>query len=261
MNTENAVASHQDDVVFDNRNKAYGAYFIRKSYESNLSKGWGTSLLLAAALITVVQIVSMLHPKVKEAITRIPITCGLMPVPDIKPDPQPQKQIHTQPRTNAELSPRAVSIPVADPSPTEIHPSSTVGIDNGPTTEISSQTIGTGEAAQPAVTSTPKIVDIAEIMPEFEGGTKALYKFLQKTLRYPKAAERMGEEGIVFVRFIIDVTGTVTAVEVIKGVGVVLDNEASRVITLMPKWKPGTQHGEPVNVRMVLPIKFQIDKN
>jgi protein TonB len=98
-------------------------------------------------------------------------------------------------------------------------------------------------------------------MPEFEGGAKAMYKFLRKHLRYPRADQQMGFEGTVFVRFIIDITGTVTGVEVIRGVGGSLDKEAMRVIALMPKWKPGSQHGAAVNIRMVLPIKFEIGKD
>ena len=139
--------------------------------------------------------------------------------------------------------------------------SSEVGSDQGNDVLISCGGGGVGieEVAQPIVQPAPT-VDIAEVMPVFEGGTKALYKFLRKTLRYPKVAQQTGQEGTVLVRFIIDVTGVVTGVEVIRSVGGVLDKEASRVIGLMPNWKPGMQHGSPVNVRMVLPIKFELDK-
>jgi protein TonB len=98
-------------------------------------------------------------------------------------------------------------------------------------------------------------------MPQFEGGVQAMYRFLRRHLRYPRADQSIGLEGTVFVRFIIDVTGTVTGVEVIRGASGSLDKEAMRVISLMPKWKPGSQHGMPVNVRMVLPIKFELGKD
>jgi protein TonB len=87
-----------------------------------------------------------------------------------------------------------------------------------------------------------------------------MYKFISKNIHYPNSARNMGQEGTVYVRFVVNDVGQVVDVEVIKGVSAVLDKEATRVIALMKKWKPGKQHNIPVNVRMVLPIKFQINE-
>jgi len=85
-----------------------------------------------------------------------------------------------------------------------------------------------------------------------------MLKFLSKNLRYPPSARNMGIEGSVFVRFVVNDRGHVVDVEVVKGVNAALDTEAARVVALMKKWKPGKQHDIPVNVRMVLPIKFEL---
>jgi protein TonB len=101
-------------------------------------------------------------------------------------------------------------------------------------------------------------VDFAEVMPQFEGGLKAMAKFVQKRMKYPNSARHIGMEGIVFVRFVVNVDGTVTDVEVVRGIYKDCDREAARVIALMPAWKPGMQNHSPVAVRMVLPIKFKL---
>jgi len=110
----------------------------------------------------------------------------------------------------------------------------------------------------PTIIDPPKILVFAEVMPEYEGGISAMLKFLSKNLRYPPSARNMGIEGSVFVRFVVNDRGHVVDVEVVKGVNAALDTEAARVVALMKKWKPGKQHDIPVNVRMVLPIKFEL---
>ncbi len=83
-----------------------------------------------------------------------------------------------------------------------------------------------------------------------------MLKFLIKNLRYPASARSIGQEGTVYVRFVVNNTGQVVDVEVVRGVSAVLDQEAMRVVALMKKWKPGMQHDIPVNVRMVIRLNF-----
>ncbi len=259
MNTENAITSRYDEVVFENRNKSYGAYSIRRAYDSNLTKGSASSFLFTAFLFGLVQAAMMLGNRL-EITPQGPIVCITTTPPIIIKDPQAPKEIIRSPKANPNLTPQVVSTPVVDPPPVETQTTSSIGNENGPVTTAPSDGEGLPIQADPIIVKQPQTVDIAEVMPVFEGGTKALYKFLRKTLRYPKVAQQTGQEGTVLVRFIIDVTGAITGVEVIRSVGGVLDKEASRVIGLMPNWKPGMQHGSPVNVRMVLPIKFELDK-
>lgn len=260
MNTENTFAPGPDDIVFENRNKAYGAYTIRKSYESNLSRGSAISLLMIGFVLAAIQAVVMMNPEIVKEYSG-PICGGLIPEPIVIADPRPPKQIPHQPKANANTPPRVVTTPVENTPPVETQATQLTGNTNatgGETTQMGGDAGALVAPITVVVPPQPQTLDFAQVMPEFEGGAKAMYKFLRKTLRYPKAASRIGLEGVVYVRFIIDVTGTVTGVEVIKSATGVLDIEASRVIGLMPKWKPGSQHGEPVNVRMVLPIKFEL---
>ena len=98
-----------------------------------------------------------------------------------------------------------------------------------------------------------------EKMPEPVGGYAAFYKYVKKNLKYPKVAKRTSIEGKVFVQFVVDEEGNITAVEVIKGIGGGCDEEASRVLSEAPKWSPGKQRGKPVKVRMVLPMVFNLN--
>ena len=99
---------------------------------------------------------------------------------------------------------------------------------------------------------------VVEEQAAFPGGPKAWTKFLRKNLKYPRQATRMGIEGKVFVQFVVDKDGSITEVKAIKGIGAGCDEEAVRVISSSPKWKPGKQRGRAVKVRMVLPITFKL---
>lgn len=102
-------------------------------------------------------------------------------------------------------------------------------------------------------------VDWTEFMPEPKGGIKAFQKFLSKNIRYPNQARRMGIEGRVFVQFIVDKQGNITEIKTLKGIGAGCDEEAERVMSIVPKWKPGKQGARRVAVRMIMPISFRLN--
>lgn len=113
-------------------------------------------------------------------------------------------------------------------------------------------------------TSTEKKEDvftIVESMPEFPGGQKGLFDYLRNSLKYPMKAKDNGIQGTVFVNFVIGSNGLVRDVKVIRGVHKLLDDEALRVVQLMPEWAPGTQKGKVVSVSYNLPIKFTLSNN
>jgi len=97
-----------------------------------------------------------------------------------------------------------------------------------------------------------------EEQPSFEGGIEAFYRYVSKSLKYPNTAKRIGVEGKVFLSFVIDKDGSITQVEVLKGIGGGCDEEAVRVLENAPPWNPGKQRGKAVKVRMQLPIVFAL---
>jgi TonB family protein len=102
------------------------------------------------------------------------------------------------------------------------------------------------------------VMKIAEAAPAYNGGDKAMRKFLQNNIKYPLKAKDDGVQGTVFVRFVVEKDGVVDDVAVSKGVHPLLDAEAKRVVSVMPKWTPGKQKGKPVAVQYTLPVRFQI---
>jgi TonB family protein len=101
-----------------------------------------------------------------------------------------------------------------------------------------------------------------EEMPSFIGGKTEYNKFVAQNLKYPEEAISLSIEGVCSVKFIVETDGSITNIGILKGVegngvyGQVLDNEALRIVKLMPKWKPGKQNGKAVRVETSTPIKF-----
>jgi TonB family protein len=98
-----------------------------------------------------------------------------------------------------------------------------------------------------------------EVMPEPTGGLDAMYNFLQENLKYPEEARKKGISGRVLIEFVIERDGRITNVKVIHGTHPDLDAEALRVVKMMPKWKPGTQNGEPVRCFYQIPVMFTLN--
>lgn len=101
-------------------------------------------------------------------------------------------------------------------------------------------------------------VAIPEIMPEFPGGTTAMYKWLSNNLKFTKEAKEANITGIVFVSFIVEPDGSLSDITIKRGLGFGLDEEVIRVIKLMPIWKPGKQGKRLARVPMVLPVHFKL---
>lgn len=97
-------------------------------------------------------------------------------------------------------------------------------------------------------------------LPEFPGGIQAMMKFLSTNIKYPVEAQKKGISGRVIVQFVIMEDGTLDQAKVVRGVDPLLDEEALRVVKLMPKWKPGMDRGEAVKVRFTAPIMFNLSK-
>ena len=91
------------------------------------------------------------------------------------------------------------------------------------------------------------------------GGEAALMEFIRKQLQYPAEAKKNNEEGRVMVQFVVTRDGAIRDAEVVRGVSRSLDQEALRIVSVMPRWNPGKQNGQPVNVRFMLPMTFVLD--
>ena len=271
-----------DDLVFEGRNQAYGAYQLRQSYNSHVRKALSSTMGLCALLIVGGAAWQHLHPL--DAITRtvhiatdqtvIPPTYVVEPPKPITPPAAP-----SQPRMAAAAShvttsatiptkvvkdelvasklPKSQQLLEVEPGLATTEPTATeiVGIGAPGGTGIAA-TGSTPDAGNGEVISGPYVV--VEKMPEFAGGTEALMRYLRSHLRYPSAALAAQAEGRVYVSFVVQADGTIADISVPKGLGYGLDEEAQRVVRQMPAWTPGQQSHHAVPVRFTLPITFRI---
>lgn len=106
--------------------------------------------------------------------------------------------------------------------------------------------------------ATDSLFTVVEVMPEYPGGTEAMMKFLAENIQYPEEARKKQVQGPVYVNFVVEKDGSVGEVKILKGIGNGCDDEAMRVVKMMPAWKPGTQRGQTVRVSFNLPVRFKL---
>jgi protein TonB len=263
-----------EDIIFQYRNKTYGAYILRSEYQNTIKKALliGISLCCLAILTPMIWANRTIHTKIIVDATVTDVVIQQPPKQEtIQPIlPPPQKvaqQIKTIAFKKIEIVPdnHETTLP---PDQEELsNTDAKIGskTQDGIVDDIPVDNPDEGNAPEPALPVSVKEVkdDIflsAEQMPEYQGGVAALSKFLQKNLRYPSTAANNGIGGRVYIQFIVGKDGSINQVDVLRGLGFGCDEEAQRVIKLMPRWNPGKQSGRAVSVKFTLPISFQLSE-
>ena len=272
MKSEQFLTADLLDIIFENRNKAYGAYSIRKAYPSHLKKAMGIMLLL------VVSVSLFVMSKPKRTITSqlamndtLAITLETIPEPD-KPKEQKQPEertVEAQPPTKVdrpiEIVPddQIIKHPPIDRSDTTAY---VPGSDNKPAVGEGGGQFVQGKPGEtniipnpPQVTATeePAILEHPDENPEFPGGMEAWTRYLQRMLHVPDELES-GDRKTVRVKFVVNANGEVTDAVITLSGGKEFDKEVLRVIGRMPKWKPGKQRGKPVASYFTQPVTFTV---
>jgi periplasmic protein TonB len=254
------------EIIFDNKNKIYGAYNLRKRYAKNME------LACIAAIATICVLVSI--PKILESLTgqKITLVNGLSDeiiltkiVEKIIPQIIPAKILPppTPPpaKTEAFVSPEIVDQMTSDAPPSifdlsnaDIAIKTDTGFYDDSPIQFSVKSNGIVE-----VDNNIYIGGI-EIMPLFPGGEEALFKFIKDNIVYPAIEKENNIYGKVHMTFVIDKDGNIIKIAPLKEIqgGKGLTKEATRVISSMPKWKPGKQNGQQVAVQFNLPINFAL---
>ncbi|MEJ7643495.1 MAG: TonB family protein [Chryseolinea sp.] len=249
-----------DDILFENRNQAYGAYAIRKSYDSNVNRA--ASIVRGMAIIATIRSIVLPKDQIPTPDQSMTIGCTfgdftIIPVTAII------RRQPAQANRRENLPPKPVAF---QPDATEMNVPVESGLENSGTSTGSQTEAGDfGPVVQAAVPLAPtipaprKVYDHVEVPPSYAGGLEAMAGFIRKHVKYPAIARRTEVEGIVYVQFVLNAAGRITEAKVLKGVSPECDKEALRVISMMPSWNPGLQGGTPVMVRMVLPIRFKLN--
>ena len=246
-----------DDIVFENRNKEYGAYKLRKKYNRNVIIGLIIStLILGTAVITPYLNAKAAINKSKRAERQVEIKMENLDQPNEQvappppPPPPPQdvvQQAYTAPVVVDSVKPEeAVQLMSADQAQIEVRDADVVEEVAVVAEEVQEDV----DAAEPFV--------VVEEMPMFPGGEVALLAFISDHTQYPEVAKENNIQGKVIVRFCVTSKGGVDKVEILKSVDPELDKEAIRVVKTLPTFKPGKQGGKPVPVWFMVPINFTL---
>lgn len=252
------------DLVFENRNKNYGAYYLRQHYADNMVRAMGVTFLSLLLLCG-----ATVFFKSPPAPVIIPpndhvVEIKLSDHPIAEPKKPAAASKATQPVKTTAFLPYVIQPDhlVHNPPPVTIEIKGEVGqITNTKGTEVNTGPIETkteGIGTQPVIDNEVHTTIGLEFMPQPVGGNSAWAKFLNKNLRYPIPAQEDGVSGKVVLSFIIEKDGSLSNIVVQSPAGHGFDEEALRVLKLAKAWKPGMQNGQPVRVRYAIPINFQL---
>jgi periplasmic protein TonB len=255
------------DILFEERNQSYGAFVLRKQSGKRHIMAILVTIILFTLGVAAPTIIKKVMPKQKitnvevtelskidlskqkktdevkkvvvEEIQQVKAAIKFVP-PVIKPDEEVTEQDTI--RTMDQLNDSRSVISTIDQAGVTDDPNAV----NPDVVQILEDTAKT-------------VYTYVEQMPDFPGGQDELMKYLQKNIKYPEIAQENGISGRVFVQFVVSSNGSISNVQVMRGVDPSLDKEAVRVIRNMPSWKPGKQNGTPVKVQMSVPVNFRLE--
>jgi protein TonB len=272
MNAQNIAAANLLDIVFDGRNKAYGAYQLRRSYNKRLTTAMG-SVLFVTALIFVTSMLAngvKKESSVKFKINELElIKVKEEPKPVIPPPVQeapPARQIETV-RINVPLivpdnqvTPEDAIPTVDDVKDAQIGNVNVHGDPFDGTVIAPPENVGTGLSVAPVSKTEDyeKVWLVVENPAEFPGGIEGWKRYLERNLMYPESAIEAETQGAVRVQFIVDKEGQISEVVALNDPGQGIADEAVRIIKKGPKWKPAEQNGHKVIYRHIQTIVFQL---
>ncbi len=251
-----------DDIIFEHRNKEYGAYQLRKKYNSVVIAG----ILVASVLVILAVLIPFfVSSKADRAISvgsyYFPVRMENLEPPAEKifvPPAAPPAEATRVQESVKYVPPVVVDslVPVRESPPTvdEVLKSDKLTVANSIGAGLGDDLLK-GEGG----TNNDDALFEVEVMPSFKGGDLTKFReWVQKHTNYPQAAIEKRIRGTVYLTFIVEKDGSVSNVTVIKGVNPLLDNEAVKAISSSPKWSPGLQRGQPVRVRFQIPLMFQV---
>lgn len=271
------ISNEWADIVFQGRNKVYGAYQLRRG--TGKRNIWAMVFVAAVAAVTYLGLAaynsyqaaqkakfeaemeaSLIEtkkeakvekktetPKVEQVqkVEKVKSSIAFTP-PVIKKDSEvkPEEEMKTQ----DELKETKTAIGAFDVKGND---------ESGGTVLKAVEEIATPEPPKQEAEQN-KVFDVVEQQPQFPGGMGALNQWLGSNIKYPAMAAENGIEGRVIVRFVVERDGSVSGVHVVRGVDSSLDKEATRVVAQMPKWIPGKQNGSAVRVKYTVPVTFRL---
>lgn len=276
MSKIDLISSDWVDLVFEGRNKAYGAYRLRKSTTKRN--------ILAMVAVVLLLIVAFIILTVKNFVDEQRAKVAMTQVAELTNYDQPKKKAEVK-QKKVEVEPERVvervksSIKFTAPvikKDEEVKPDEELKTQDElmstktaiGTFDVKGNDDANGEILKakeviaepepPKHEEEDKVFDIVEQQPMFPGGPAALMKYLSEHTKYPVVAQENGVQGRVTVQFVVEKDGSISDVHVLRGVDPSLDKEAVRVVKSLPRWTPGKQNGITVRVNYRVPVLFRL---
>lgn len=264
------------EMVFEGRNKEYGAYRLRKNAGKRNLYSLITIFIAALAIWGGISLVKFVESRTKSVAQTSVAEISALNQPKKKAEVKQQKKVKLeQPEKVVERVKSSVKFtaPVIkkddqvkpeDELKTQeelMNTKTAIGaLDVKGNDDANGEVLKLKEAvAQPEPKpEVEKVFDVVEQMPSFPGGPSALMEWLSNNVKYPVVALENGVQGRVVVSFVVERDGSITDVKVVRGVDPSLDKEASRVVRAMPRWIPGKQNGSAVRVKYNVPVAFRL---
>lgn len=264
------------EMVFEGRNKEYGAYRLRKNAGKRNLYSLITIFIAALAIWGGISLVKFVESRTKSVAQTSVAELSALNQPKKKAEVKQQQKVKLeQPEKVVERVKSSVKFtaPVIkkddDVKPEDelktqeelMSTKTAIGaLDVKGNDDANGEVLKLKEAvAQPEPKpEVEKVFDVVEQMPSFPGGPSALMEWLSNNVKYPVVAQENGVQGRVVVSFVVERDGSITDVKVVRGVDPSLDKEASRVVRAMPRWIPGKQNGSAVRVKYNVPVAFRL---
>ncbi|MET1055476.1 MAG: TonB family protein [Pedobacter sp.] len=262
------------ELIFKNRNKAYGAYQLRAESASITARSLMIVVPAFILLFSGPALYRKIFPQqIEQGVMTTPVEIITVPPALSKPPEQKKEFPEAEPvREKLKTVKLPSGITVLERPELDEAPPTIKDVENAVTGQVTQDGeathesvtpvagSGTGTGVPPAEDNTVYSTEVIEHYPEFEGGMGAWTKFIQRNLRYPDLAQERDIQGKVFISFVVEKDGSISNVSVIRGIGGGCDEEAVRVIKKSPRWKPGMQHNIPVRVRYNMPLSFLLSQ-
>ncbi len=246
----------RNEIVFEGKNKEYGAYLIRKKYQTVVLIAIGISTVAMVIGVSVPLLMKFLSGKKKDEVVTVKVDFKALPPPDKNlPPPPPPPPPPPKPIVNElKVTPPVIAKINVD---TTIATVKQVQATNAGTQNVKGKDtmIVTPPPQNNVIGDNPdQVFTILKENAKFPGGD--INKWLSEHIDYPEPAKDAQIQGTVYISFVVEKDGSVSTVKILRGVNKYLDDEAKRVINAMPKWSPGQQNGHSVRQLFNVPIHF-----
>jgi protein TonB len=278
MAEDKSATQYRDmlDIIFADRNKAYGAYQLRRSYTTYLMRAFGFGMLFLLVLFLLPRILGAVTAALEKAKpVEVEIEMGAPPDLDPTPPPPPPPPPPTPPPpvratvrfvppviTKDEEAPDETPQPLPDPDDDrEVGKKSVDGDPDQDIPSIDEPGDDLNPEVEPQKAEPEKVYETFDIqkLPSFPGGEAELQKFLRDNISYPAIARENNIQGTAALSFVVNKDGSISNVTILKDPGGGCGKEAVRVVGIMPKWSPGEANGNKVKVKFTLPVRFRLE--